>query len=175
MQFIVTLGGFVPAGFTILYALCLLGGLLMVVNAIWRQMDTARGRGDFTGVQNLGHALFGGVLAVSAELIGAYGKGIFGEFQSASVLLYVGQSENNLAKVAMGAFMWILQFIGATAFVHAIRLADRLSTGKPQPGESYYGVFWFGFAGLALVFIQQTLGLISGVTGMGLARFINNL
>jgi len=175
LQFVVTLGGFVPYGFSILYAVSLLVGLLMVVNAWYRQVDTAKGRGEYTTAQNIGHAFFGGLLAVLAELIGAYGKGIFGDFESASVLLYVGKSEGSLVKAALGAFMFLLQFIGACACWHAVRLADRLSNGKPIPGESWWGVFWFAFAGMALVFIQQTLGLLSAATGMGLARFLNNL
>lgn len=175
LQFVVTLGGFVPYGFAILYAVSLLIGLLMVVGAWYRQVDTARGRGDYTFAQNLRHAFFGGLLAVLAEIIGAYGKGIFGDFQSASVLLYVGKEEGSLVKAALGAFLYLVQLIGAVACWHAIRLADRLSNGKPLPGESWFGVFWFGFGGLSLVFIQQTLGLLSAATGFGLARFINNL
>lgn len=175
VTFIVTLGGFIPSGFVILHGLCMLVGFGMVGNAVLRQMKTARGRGETTGPENIMHALFGGALAVLAELIGAFGKGTFGDFQSASVLLYVSKDESSLARVAMGAFLYLCQFIGAIACFHAVRIADRLATSKPLQGETWVSVWWFAFGGLALVFIQITLGLFSALTGMQLARFINNL
>ena len=175
LTFIVTLGGFVPAAFDILGAVTILGGFLMFVNAGIRQVATANGRGETTSTQNLFHALFGAVFAVTAELIGGFGKGLFGDFQSASVLLYVSANQASLSKTALLAFLSVIQFIGAMAFVFGIRLADRLSTGKPNPGETWASVFWFLFGGLMCVFIQQTLGLISGIFSPSIARFINTL
>lgn len=175
VTFIVTIGGFIPSGFVILHGVSMLVGFAMVGNAVMRQMATARGRAETTGAQNLMHAFFGAALAVLAELIGSFGKGVFGDFQSASVLLYVSKDDTSLARVAMGAFLYLCQFIGSIACFHAIRIADRLATYKPQPGETWMSVFWFAFGGLALVFIQITVGLFSAVTGMQLARFINNL
>lgn len=176
MTFIVTVGGLIPSGFAILNAGCYLLALIMICTALLRQNETAKGRADYTAAQNLMFALWGALLAVTAELIGSYGKGIFGaEFESANVLLYVGKSEGSLAKTAMGAFLFLLQLVGGFSVATAIRVSSRLSTGKPVPGETWWSVFWFAGGGLALVFIQQTIGLISGLTGMGLAKFINNL
>ena len=175
ITFLVTLGGLIPSGFVILHGVCILLGFAMVGNAAMRQMKTARGRGETTGAENLMHAFFGAALAVLAELIGSFGKGVFGEFQSASVLLYVSRDDNSLARVAMGAFLYLCQFIGAIACFSALRIADRLATSKPQPGETWMSVFWFTFGGLSLVFIQVTIGLFSAITGMQLSRFINNL
>lgn len=175
VTFIVTLGGYVPSAFSILQVVCILVGFLMFINAGFRQISTAQGRGDTTGTQNLLHAIFGAALAVIAELIGGFGKGIFGEFQSASVLLYVAKDQNNLTRAALAAFFSLIQFIGAVACVLSLRQSDRLATGKPYPGETWASVFWFGFGGLACVFIQQTTGLISALTGLNIARFINAL
>lgn len=175
ITFIVTLGGFIPSGFGILYAFCILGGFLMFVNAGFRQIETSSGRGNFTTANNLLHALFGAALAGIAELIGGFGKGVFGDFQSASVLVYVAREQGSFTKVAVASLLLLMQFIGAVACVAALRGADRLSTGQPRQSDSWGSVFWFGFGGLVCVFIQQSIGLLSAVTGMGLANFINNL
>lgn len=175
VTFIVTLGGFVPTAFTILSSFCILAGFLMFVFAGSRQISTAHGRGDTTSMQNLMHACFGAALAVTAELIGGFGKGIFGDFQSASVLLYVAKDQNSMARTSLLAFMSVVQFIGACSVVFSIRVADRLATGKPYPGETWTSVFWFSFGGLLCVFVQQTLGLLSAITGLNIARFINTL
>lgn len=176
VTFIVTLGGFIPSAFSIFNAALFIIGLLMLANAIFRQIDTARGRSEHTAAQNFMHGVFGGALAVTAELIGSYGKGLMGaDFQSASVLMYVGKDESNMAKTAMGAFLYLCQFIGAMACAYALILADRLSTSKPNPGETWASVFWFAAGGLGLVFVHHTIGILSSITGMRLARFINNL
>ena len=176
LTFIVTLAGFIPAGFQILQGLCYLFGMVMLANAFLSQIDTARGRGDKTLGNNLLLAFWGGVIAVTAELIGAYGKGIFStEFESASVLLYVAKGEGNLAKTAVAAFLFLVQLIGACAVVVGIRLSSRLSTGRGRPDESWTGVFFYTFGGVVLVFIQPAIGIFSAMTGLGIARFINTL
>lgn len=175
VTFVVTLGGFIPSAFGILQVLCVFVGFLTFVNAGFRQVSTSHGRGEHTSAQNFMHACFGAAMALSAELIGSYGKGIFGDFQSASVLLYAAKDQGSLSKVAMASFLSLVQFIGACACVLSLRISDRLATGKPYPGETWTSVFWYGFGGLGCVFIQQTVGLISGLTGMNIARFINSL
>lgn len=175
VTFIVTLGGFIPSAFGILQGLCLLCGFLMFAGAGFRQVNTAKGRGDTTPAQNLLHAFFAVAITLSAELIGGFGKGVFGDFQSASVLLYVAKDQNSLPRIALATFLMLVQFIGAVGCIFGLRISDRLATGKPLPGETWTSVFWYVFGGLCCVFIQQTLGLISAMTGLNVARFINSL
>ncbi len=126
-------------------------------------------------MQNLFHAFFGVAIAISADLIGGFGKPLFGEFESASVMLYVSKEQNNLTRAALASFFMLVQLIGAAAFIYGIQISDRLATGKPYPGETWFSVFWFVFGGLGCVFIQQVTGLISAATGLNMARFINAL
>lgn len=176
LTFIVTLGGFVPSAFAILQYVVWLFGLVMISTAILRQQATAKGRNDYTTAQNLMHALFGGLIGVSAELIGSVGKGLFGDFESASVLMYVARdSGGSLSKVSMAAFLAIVQFIGAVACIFSLNTLNRISIGKPRQGDTWASAFWFAFGGLACVFIQQTIGIVSALTGLPLSRFINNL
>ena len=175
ITFMVTLGGFIPSFYSIFYGLCLLFGFFMLCNAIWRQTATANGRSEHTGLQNLGHALMGACLAVLGQWVGALGQGVFGTFQDASVLLYVARDERNLTKVAIASFLSLVQVIGAIGCFSSLRLSDRLATGKPMQGETWSAAFWFGFGGLCCVFIQQSIGIFSAMTGLGVSRFINSL
>ena len=176
VTFVVTLAGFIPAGFQILDGVCILIGLWMMVTAMMRQIETARGRGDFTGVQNLMHAGFGVGLALLAELIGSFGKGAFGEYQDMSILLYSAkQGGANFSKIAMISFLLIIQFVGAVACFFSIRVLNRLATNKPYSGDTPASAFWLFAGGLGCVFIQEIIGLFSSFTGFRLAGFINGM
>lgn len=173
--FIITLGGFVPFGYTILYYGCLLVGLCMVALAFWRQIDTAKGRGETTALQNVGFALFGASLAVIGEIIGWLGKGIFGEYQDGSVLFYAAADDGSLSRVAMAAFLYVLKFIGACMFIAGWRMLIRITTGKHTQSDTGWAVFWHCFGGLALVFIDITFGILSVLLGFNLSKFVNGL
>ena len=176
MTFIVSIAEFVPSFFSILYWVCILIGLLMVGNGFLRQVKTSQGRNDFTFGANLGHMFFGGGLAVIGYMIGGLGKGVFGaEYKDASALLYVAQTQDNLARTAMAAFLVVLQFIGAVACVVGYKQANRLAVGPAKPSDSWPGVFWYCFGGLALMFIQYSFGILSAITGMNLSGMINSL
>jgi hypothetical protein len=176
LTFIVTLGGYIPSAFDILYAALAFIGLLFAVTALVRQIQTAKGRGEFMTHHNVMTFVYGAVLAVLGSIIGALGKGIFGDFQNASALLYVARDEHNLSRVAAAAFMSLLQFIGALACAEAIILANRISTNKARPGDTWGAAFIFFFVGgIPLVFIQQTIGLISAFSGINFAKYINQL
>jgi hypothetical protein len=173
--FIINLSNFIPGGYSILYYGCVVFGMMVVANAFFRQMQTAKGRGDHSAVENLMHACFGAAFAVIGEWIGYLGKGVFGDFQDVSVLLYVAKESDNLARVAITAFMYMLQFIGACCCVVALRMANTISTGRQRPDATWTSVFWFTSGGLSLVFIQKTIGVFSAMTGMPLAQFINSV
>lgn len=176
VTFVVTLAGYVPSGFQILDGICILIGFLMVVNAMIRQLATSRGRGDFTGTQNLIHGGFGVVLALLAELIGSFGKGAFGEYQDMSILMYSAkETAANFSKIAIIAFLSLIQLIGAVACFFSLRVMDRLATNKPYPGETPASAFWLAAGGLSCMFVQQVIGLFSAFTGFKLAGFINGM
>lgn len=173
--FIINLSKFIPGGYSILYYGCLLVGLLICSSAIMRQMDTAKGRGEFKFSQNVLHFLFGAGLAVLAEYIGYVGKSVFGEFQDVSVLLYAAKEQASMSRIAITAFMYLLQFLGAVSVVIGWRQANVLVSGRPRPDQTWVGVFWFIAGGLSLVFIQYTIGLAGAILGIPFADFINNL
>lgn len=173
--FIINLSKFIPGGYSILYYGCLLIGLLICSNAIIRQIDTAKGRGEFKASQNFMHFFFGAGLAVLAEYIGYVGKGVFGEFQDVSVLLYAAQEQASLSRVAVTAFLYLLQFLGSVSIIVGWRQANVLTSGRARPDQTWVGVFWFFAGGLGLVFIQYTIGLAGAILGIPFADFINNL
>ena len=175
VTFIVRLAGYVPAGFSILYYGCMFVGLMMVANGFIRQTKTANGRGNHTLTENIIHMLFGGLLAVISYYIGSIGKNLYGEFQDASVLMYVAEGQQNLPRTAFAAMLTLIQFIGAIACVVGLRMLNRISTGAAKPSDTPAGVFWFWFGGLACVFIQYTIGIFSYLMGGKLSGFINSL
>lgn len=175
ITFIITLGGFIPYFYVILYYGCILFGLCMVAMAFWRQIDTAKGRGETTALQNVGYAFFGASLAIIGEIIGWLGKGIFGEYQDGSVLFYAAADDGGIARVAMAAFLYVLKFIGACMFIVGWRMLIRLTTGKHTQSDTGWGVFWHCFGGLCLIFIDITFGIISVLLGFNLSKFVNGL
>lgn len=173
--FILNLAKFIPAGFSILYYGCLLVGVLMLATAMFWQIDSAKGRNQNTPFQNLVMAIGGASMALAGEYIGYLGKGIFGEFQDMSVLLYTAQNEQNFAKVALVSFLYFLQLLGGIAFIAGIKMLTRIGSGRKTQSDSGAGVFWYALGGVALFFNQHTIGIFSMITGMKIANLINSL
>lgn len=173
--FIVNLTGFIPGGYSLLYYGCMGAGLFMVATAIYRQIDTAKGRSEHTAAQNLIYSLYGAGFALLAEYIGYIGKAIYGDFQDVSLLVYAAQESQSFSRLAITSFMYLLQFIGACAVAAGWRQASAISSGRPSPDQTWTGVFWFIFGGISLMFIQPVIGVFSAITGMPVSEFINSL
>lgn len=173
--FIISLTDFIPGFYAILYYGCMLFGLLVMSNAFLRQIDTAKGRGEHTLSQNVLHAFFGAGFALVASFIGYIGKGVFGDFHDVSVILHTAKESASISKIAITSFMYVLQFIGSCCCVIGWRHSNLLATGRANQSLSWTAVFFYFSGGLSLVFIQKTIGIVSGMFNMGIAEFINSL
>lgn len=175
VTFITNLAELVPVAFDITYYVTLFIALCMLIKCIRDQINTGKGEGNTTFGQNMVYAAFACGLAVLSQYVGTLGKGLYGDFTDGSVLYYATKADGSMARIAMAAFLYVLQFIGALGCIAGWRLWSRVATNRQQQGETYLAAFWYMFGGLFLVFIHHGIGLISGLVGGSLSKFINSL